>query len=82
MSYDEEIDKILTKAFDDIRKRVNTVLQKREKNILRDMKITTTSRIADKNKEKDREVEKRKEKKHKKHKKSSSSSSKSSSESD
>ena len=79
MSYDDEIDKILSKAFDDIRKRVNAVLARREKNILRDMKITTTSRLQqDKRDVTHKEREKDKDKK-KKHRKSSSSSSGSSS---
>lgn len=80
MSYDEEIDKILSKAFDDIRKRVNAVLARREKNILRDMKITTTSRLQDKRDIREKDIHKEREKdKKKKHKKSSSSSSGSSS---
>jgi hypothetical protein len=37
-NHDEELDKILNKAFDDIRKKVNTLMSKREKKFLRDMK--------------------------------------------
>lgn len=38
---DEELDKILNKAFDDIRKRVTSLLVKREKKLLRDAKSST-----------------------------------------
>jgi hypothetical protein len=73
-SYDEEVDKILSRAFDDIRKRINAVMSRREKNLLRDVKITSTRMCKDKDHKKDN-----KEKRDKKHRKSSSSRSSSSS---
>ena len=38
---DEELNKILNKAFDDIRKRVTSLIAKREKKIIRNMKFST-----------------------------------------
>jgi hypothetical protein len=40
-THDEELDKILNKGFDDIRRRVNALLVKREKKLLRDMKASS-----------------------------------------
>jgi hypothetical protein len=77
MSYDEEIDRILKKAFEDVRKRINTLLAKREKNLLRDMKITTTAKLKRDDREKEREKKDKK-----KSKKRGSSSSSGTSESD
>lgn len=37
---DEELEKILNKAFDDIRRRVNNLMVRREKKLLRDMKTS------------------------------------------
>lgn len=73
-SYDDEVDKILSRAFDDIRKRINAVISKREKNLLKDVRITSTRLCKDNKKE-------HKDKKDKKHKKSSSSRSSSSTDS-
>lgn len=38
---DEELDKILNKAFDDIRRRVVTLMAKREKKLLRELKANS-----------------------------------------
>jgi hypothetical protein len=82
MSY-EEIDKILSRAFDDIRKRVNAVIAKREKHLLKDVKITTSRMCNEKDKrdrhdreKNDRDKNKKDKKKH--HRSSSSESSSSS----
>ena len=75
-SYDEEVDKILSRAFDDIRKRINAVMSRREKNLLRDVKITSTRMC------KDNKKDNNKERRDKKHRKSSSSRSRSSSSDD
>lgn len=76
---DEELDKILNKAFDDIRRRVNTLLAKREKKLVRDMK-SSSKKPRDTQKEKHEEKDKKKDKKEREYRRSSSSSSDSESE--
>lgn len=41
---DPEIDKILTKAFEDIKKRVNSHIVKREKKLLKPVKVVDTTK--------------------------------------
>lgn len=55
---DEELDKILNKAFDHIRKRVNALMVKREKKFLRDMK-TTSKKPRENNRESHKEESKK-----------------------
>lgn len=73
-SYDDEVDKILSRAFDDIRKRINAVISKREKNLLRDVKITST-RLCKDNKKDKRDNRDKRDQKHRKNSSSRSSSS-------
>lgn len=40
-THDDDLDKILNKAFEDIRRRVNSLMVKREKKFLRDMKASS-----------------------------------------
>lgn len=57
-THDEELNKILNKAFDDIRRRVSALVAKREKKLLRDMKISSKKpREPEQPKKKDKDKE-------------------------
>lgn len=60
-THDEELNKILNKAFDDIRRRVSALVAKREKKLLRDMKISSKKpREPEQPKKKDKEYKRSK----------------------
>lgn len=71
-THDEELDKILNKAFDDIRRRVNVLMAKREKKLVRDMK-SSSKKPRDTQRD-TKHDDKKKEKKDKNYRRSSSSS--------
>lgn len=72
-THDEELDKILNKAFDDIRKRVNALVNKREKKLLRDMK-SSSKKPRDTHREPRKEEPKKKDKEYRRSKSSNSDS--------
>ena len=43
-SFDEDLEKILTKSFEDIRKKVTSLMAKREKRIAKEFKVTSKKR--------------------------------------
>jgi hypothetical protein len=71
-THDEELDKILNKAFDDIRRRVNTLMVKREKKLFRDAK-TSSKKPRENNRESRKEEPKKKDKEYHRSKSSSDS---------
>jgi len=77
MVNDEDLDKILNKAFDDIRKKVHALILKREKKLLREVKTSSKQTSSKKGREQPRKEENKKEKREYRRSHSSSSDSES-----